>query len=63
MSVKCTRCQSETCFKAEITGWSSGEVHRVFECPKCGRVDWHPTAPPSPAIIPTRRRDDMAALS
>ena len=63
MSVKCTRCQSETRFRAEIAGWSPGEAYRVFECPKCGRVDWHPAAPPSPAIIAPRRPDDMAALS
>ncbi len=62
MSVKCTRCQSETSFKAEITGWSPGEVFQVFECPKCGRIDWHSAAPPGRVAVPPRTPDDVATL-
>ena len=61
MSVKCTRCHSETRFKAEIAGWSPGEAYQVFECPSCGRVDWHLAAPANRRITPPRRPDDMGA--
>jgi predicted RNA-binding Zn-ribbon protein involved in translation (DUF1610 family) len=42
MANKCTRCQADTRFRAEVAGWSAGERHMVFECPACGRIDWKP---------------------
>ena len=42
MANKCTRCQADTRFRAEVTGWSAGQRHMVFECPACGRIDWKP---------------------
>lgn len=51
-SFSCTDCGTDSVLRTMVTPLASGAgLHRIFECPSCGHIDWDP-----PALSPAKRQ-------